>query len=196
MTPKQAQFVEEYLVDLNATQAAIRAGYSEDTARKIGSENLSKPDIATAIQEALDARAARTRITADRVLQEYARIGFASVSDFTRITEDGDPAIDLSDMTPDQWAAVSEVQVEDFKSGRGEDARDVRRIKVKAHDKLGALNAMSKHLGMDAPTKHALTDTKGNDVEPLTPLDVAKQVAFILAGADSQSGEPQEEADD
>lgn len=68
LTAKQNLFVKEYLVDLNATQAAIRAGYSEKTAHDIGCENLKKPNIAKAIQEAMDARSQRTEITADYVL--------------------------------------------------------------------------------------------------------------------------------
>ena len=76
LTPKQARFVEEYLVDLNATQAAIRAGYSEQTARSIGYENLTKPDIQQAIDEARGKQQQRTEITADRVLEEYAKIAF------------------------------------------------------------------------------------------------------------------------
>ena len=68
LTPKQEAFVREYLVDLNATQAAIRAGYSAKTAYSIGDENLKKPEIANAIKEAMDARAARTELTADYVL--------------------------------------------------------------------------------------------------------------------------------
>jgi phage terminase small subunit len=68
VTPKQELFVQEYLVDLNATQAAIRAGYSEETARQIGSENLSKPDIQEAIAQAMDRRSKRTRRTQDYVL--------------------------------------------------------------------------------------------------------------------------------
>lgn len=68
MTPKQDAFVREYLIDLNATQAAIRAGYSKNTAHATGHENLSKPEIANAIQAAMDSRAERTEITADYVL--------------------------------------------------------------------------------------------------------------------------------
>lgn len=68
LTPKQQAFVREYLVDLNATQAAIRAGYSKKTAGVVGHENLNKPDIAKAIQIEMDKRAARTEITADYVL--------------------------------------------------------------------------------------------------------------------------------
>jgi phage terminase small subunit len=68
MTPKQQRFVDEYLIDLNATQAAIRAGYSENTARAIGAENLTKPDIADAIAAAQADRSERTEITQDYVL--------------------------------------------------------------------------------------------------------------------------------
>lgn len=70
LTDKQRRFVEEYLIDLNATQAAIRAGYSEKTARQAGSENLSKPDIQYAIQKEMASRSERTKIDADFVLTE------------------------------------------------------------------------------------------------------------------------------
>ena len=74
LTPKQAAFVHEYLVDLNATQAAIRAGYKEKNARAMAAENLSKPDIQKAIQEARDAREKRSMITVEWVLAQIARI--------------------------------------------------------------------------------------------------------------------------
>lgn len=73
LTPKQQRFVEEYLKDLNATQAAIRAGYSEDSARQMGSENLSKPAIQDAITTAKSARSKRLNISADWVLKRLVR---------------------------------------------------------------------------------------------------------------------------
>ncbi len=69
LTPKQARFVEEYLIDLNASQAAIRAGYSAKTAYSVGHENLSKPEIAAAIQKEQAARSERTGITQDEVIR-------------------------------------------------------------------------------------------------------------------------------
>jgi phage terminase small subunit len=69
LRPKQQRFVEEYLIDLNATQAAIRAGYSPRTAGSIGDENLKKPEIAKAIEAALASRSARTAVTADDVVK-------------------------------------------------------------------------------------------------------------------------------
>src|SRR5690606_14509916 len=79
LTAKQRRFVEEYLIDLNATQAAIRAGYSSRTAGQIGDENLKKPQIAAAVQAAQAERSARTQITQDRVLTELARIAFFDI---------------------------------------------------------------------------------------------------------------------
>ena len=148
LTAKQQRFIEEYLVDLNATQAAIRAGYSEKTAGVIGCENLAKPNIAAAIADARQAQSKRTEITADRVLNELALLGFANMADYIRIGADGDPFIDLSDLTREQAAAISETMVEDYYEGRGEDARQVRKVRLKFHDKRGALVDIGKHLGM------------------------------------------------
>ena len=72
LTNKQERFVEEYLVDLNAKQASIRAGYSEKTAAEMGYENLTKPHVQECIQERMDERSTRTEITADRILQALA----------------------------------------------------------------------------------------------------------------------------
>ena len=148
LTDKQARFVEEYLVDLNATQAAIRAGYSIDTARQIASENLSKPNIADAIAEAQAARSARTQITVDAVVAELGKLAFANMADFMRAGIDGDPYLDFSQLTRDQAAALVEVTVDDFKDGRGEDAREVRRVRFKLADKRAALVDLGRHLGM------------------------------------------------
>lgn len=74
MNPKQSRFCEEYLVDLNATQAAIRAGYSARTARQIGDENLSKPDIPASIAAGMAARVQRTTITQDKVLADLEAV--------------------------------------------------------------------------------------------------------------------------
>jgi len=148
LSDKQARFVEEYLVDLNATQAAIRAGYSQKTAGQIGEQNLKKLEIAAAIQEAIAKRSERTEITQDMVLRELAKIGFSNMQDYMKSTKDGDPYLDFSNLTRDQAAALTEVTIEDFRDGRGEDIRDVRRVKFKLADKRAALVDIGKHLGM------------------------------------------------
>lgn len=82
LTPKQERFVQEYLVDLNATQAAIRAGYSEKTADKIGPELLGKTSISAAIRKAQQGRQKRTEITQDMVIEKLAEIALGKATDF------------------------------------------------------------------------------------------------------------------
>ena len=83
LTTKQRRFVEEYIVDYNATQAAIRAGYSENTATVIGGENLRKPYLQAAIHEELEKQSKRTNVTADRIVQELAAMAFERGADWT-----------------------------------------------------------------------------------------------------------------
>lgn len=83
LTPKQQRFVEEYLVDLNATQAAIRAGYSKKTATKIASENLTKPDVQKAVQKAMGRLSKRAEITQDEVIGELKKVAMKEASDLS-----------------------------------------------------------------------------------------------------------------
>ncbi len=81
MTNKQKRFYEEYLIDLNATQAAIRAGYSPDSARQSGSDNMNNPYIRARIDKAIAEQSKRTGVNADRVIRELAKIGFVNPDD-------------------------------------------------------------------------------------------------------------------
>lgn len=137
MTKKQKRFVEEYLIDLNATQAAIRAGYSPGTAKSIGSENLTKPDIQARIAKAMAERSKRTGVNADRVVTELAKIAFVNASDVI----DADTATLKPDATPEDTAAIQSVKVKTF----GEDGLE---REIKMADKLKALELLGKHLGM------------------------------------------------
>lgn len=136
MTKKQKRFVEEYLIDLNATQAAIRAGYSPDTARQIGNENLSKLDISDAIAKAMAERSRRTGISQDRVLQELAKIGFANITDIV----DLETVKILSDAKEADLACIQSVKI---KPGEWGTERE-----IKMYDKRAALVDIGRHLGM------------------------------------------------
>jgi len=164
LTPKQGRFVEEYLVDLNATQAAIRAGYSEDSAAIIGFENLRKPNIALAIRKRQNELAEQVEVTQARVVAEYAKLGFSNMARFANLDE-GLPRFDFSDLTPDEMAAVSEITV-DTRREAGEDGDTIDKVRFKLHDKKGALDSLSRHLGLfDADNKREVTH-KG-DIEAL-----------------------------
>ena len=178
LTAKQQRFVEEYLVDLNATQAAIRAGYSPRTAYRTGADNLKKPQISEAIQKAKDVRSARTGVNSDRVLEELGRIAFANMKDYVKINEGGVPYIDLSEMTDAQASVVAEITVDEYKEGAGDSARDVRKIKFKLHDKLSALDKIARHLGMfiyRSEVKHEIVE--------MTETERAQRLAAVLSGA-------------
>ncbi|WP_184709918.1 terminase small subunit [Comamonas odontotermitis] len=148
LTPRQQRFVDEYLVDLNGTQAATRAGYSPRTANEQAARLLANASVAAAVQAAKEKRAERVEITQDMVLKELAKIGFANMHDYMRVGPDGDPVLDFSALTRDQAAALSEVTVEDYVDGRGEDAREVKRVKFKLADKRASLVDIGKHIGM------------------------------------------------
>jgi len=181
LTKKQKAFVDEYLIDLNATKAAIRAGYSEKTARSIGQENLTKPDIQSAIEDAMDELEKRTEITQDRVLQEYARLAFSNMLDFISIQGDGTAFVDLSGLDADQAAAISEIIVDEYKDGAGDDARDVKRVKIKLIDKKGALDSVARHLGMFNDT----LNIKGN----LGLTSILDEIDGTSTGLPSDQGE-------
>lgn len=171
MTPRQRRFVEEYLVDLNATQAAIRAGYSRRTAVKIGSENLIKPDIAREIQRAMDERSARTGVTAERVLQELARVAFLDIRKAFNADGSMKPLDQLDDETA---AAIAGLEVSEELDEDGEVVR-ARLKKLKLSDKIGALTLLARHLGM---LNDKLT-LKGDAENPLTLLVKAVQGTSI-----------------
>jgi len=148
MTPKRRVFAQEYIIDLNGTQAAIRAGYSVKTAANTAKELLQKKCVAEAIKTALDARAKRTEITADRVVAELAKCGFANLDDFVTINDDGIPQFDFSAVDRDKMASLSEITHDSIWEGKGRDAQEVKRIKIKFHDKVRSLQLLGNHLGI------------------------------------------------
>ncbi|MGO7686260.1 terminase small subunit [Rhizobium ruizarguesonis] len=167
LSAKQKRFVAEYLIDLNATQAAIRAGYSKKTATVQASRLLTNAKVQEELSKQQSKVAERLEITKERIVDELAKIGFANMLDYMRAGPDGDPYLDFSGLTRDQAAALSEVTVEDFKDGRGEDARDVRRVKFKLHDKKGALVDLAKMLGF-VVERHEHTGKDGAPIQTET----------------------------
>lgn len=148
LTAKQQRFVQEYIVDLNATEAAKRAGYSERTAYSQGQRLLKNAEVQTAIGKAQTVREKRTGITADRVLNELALLGFSNMQDYMTVQPDGTAYVDLSSLTRDQAAAIQEITVDEYADGRGDHARAIKKVKVKLADKRASLVDIGRHLGM------------------------------------------------
>lgn len=150
LTPKQQRFVAEYLVDLNATQAAIRAGYSAKTAGAVGHENLKKPEIQAGIQVAMKARSERTEIDADWVLKRLARDATADLADLYTDTGSLKPVHEW----PIAWRTGLVAGVETAQERDGEDAEGnpvyatVRKVKLLDRTKLVEL--IGKHVDVGA----------------------------------------------
>ena len=110
LTDKQKKFIDEYLVDLNATQAAIRAGYKEKAAYRTGAENLRKPQIQEEIQKRMEERQKRTEITQDMVLQELAAIAFARATDYVSVRDGMVQVKDTDQLSDSQIAAIAGIK--------------------------------------------------------------------------------------
>jgi phage terminase small subunit len=146
LTPKQETFVREYLVDLNATQAAIRAGYSEKTAEQQATRLLRNVQVASAVKEAMDDRSERTRIDADWVLTRLAEEAVADIAD---LYDEGGKLKSVHDW-PLIWrqGLVAGIETVRERGGEGEDASFVD--KVKLSDRVKRLEMIGRHVGVQA----------------------------------------------
>ena len=139
MTGKQKRFCEEYLVDFNATQAAIRAGYSVNTAKEMGHENLTKPHIQKVIAKQIAERSKRTGVNQDRIVNELAKIAFVNILDI--VDEEGRIR---SDATEEDLACIESIKHKESSSINGNSTE--REVKIAS--KLKALELLGKHVGM------------------------------------------------
>ena len=137
---KQQLFVDEYLIDLNASQAAIRAGYSVASARDIGCENLTKPNIQEAIAKAMAERSRRTGINQDRVVEELAKLAFVNIADVVDVKT----GAVREDASKEDLACIQSIK---YKTTESLNGTSVER-EVKIADKKGNLELLGKHLGM------------------------------------------------
>lgn len=156
LSPKQQLFADEYLIDLNATQAAIRAGYSPKTADQQGSRLLTIVKVRTYIDQKMADRSRRTGISQDRVLQELARIAFVQIPDVI----DVETARVNESASPDDLAVIQGIKV---KESWGDKGSSVER-EVKIADKGKALEMIGRHLGM-------FTDKTEIDIKSVTFVD-------------------------
>lgn len=184
LTERQRRFVAEYLTDLNATRAAIHAGYSPKSARVAGYRNLGKPAVRKAIAAAQGPRLAALELTAAEVLQELARIARANVLDYMRIDDKGRPDVDLGGLTRDTAAALCDVRVEDD--------GERRRITFRMHDKLAALDRLARHHGLLRERVSIETPEEPPARPQYDARHVARAICAILREAAEEAAAEQE----
>ncbi|MCY8867390.1 terminase small subunit [Bacillus spizizenii] len=185
LTPKQKRFVDEYLIDLNATQAYIRAGYkanSEAVAGVEGHKLLKNPKIEQAISEAMEKRSKRTNITADRVLNQLAKYAFADIRDLMTWNEETGR---ITLLPPDQidGSIITELTQTVTEVPYGEEMMDKVTTKVKRGDPLKALELIGKHLGMFDPKNAHINELSKAQIEKMkADTELTKERIKLLKG--------------
>jgi len=151
LTPRQQRFVEEYMIDLNASAAAVRAGYSPKTARFIGHENLTKPNIQSAVSSARSQLAKRSEVSLDWVISQYMKIASANPFDYLQFHPDGTVTPKRAEILRDLGTAIVEYS-EDEELVESVELGQVRRvrlhIKIRLANRMAALLALGRYLGM------------------------------------------------
>ena len=186
MTPKQAAFIAEYLVDKNATQAAIRAGYSAKTANEQGSRLLANVSVRAAIDAALAKQADTLEITAERILRERARLAFLDPGKL--FDADGQP-IPIQNLDPDTRACIVGIEVQEQFEGHGEERRFIGYVKkYRLAAKDSSLAALEKRFGLvEKPIRFKLP--------PVTDADSCAQAQAAIIEAVSRGDLMPTEAD-
>ena len=180
LTAKQKRFCDEYLIDLNATQAAIRAGYSEKTAYRTGADNLRKPQIEEYIAKRQKELSRSTEITQERVIKELALIAFSNNADYAHVVEKkmqvevGGALVDVLDKdgNPVMYRTVEPVLTEELTEEQKRALAVIKKgrdgLEVKSCDKVKALELLGKHLGIFTDKIEAnVNDTTRSELQEL-----------------------------
>lgn len=171
LTDKQEMFCREYLIDLNATQAAIRAGYSDKTANRTGSENLSKPDIAQRIIDLKSERNERVEVNADYVLRRLVEIDEMDVLDILR----GDGGLKMVHEWPKVWrTTLSGLDILTTVTNFNETTMENILKKIKWPDKVKNLELLGKHISVIAFKEQAAHEHTGKNGGPIEVATLTK----------------------
>jgi phage terminase small subunit len=173
----------------SARDAYQAAGYKSKGrgADANASRLISNDNVARRVAELKEEAAKGAVMTGREVLEELSKLGRANMADYTRVGLDGDPVLNFAALTRDQAAALVEVTVEDFLDSRGEDARQVRRVKFKLADKRGALDLLGKYHKLFAERReHSGLDGGPIEVEVkrYTDIEAARWIGRLLKKVD------------
>lgn len=170
-TAKQQRFIAEYIRKPIATRAAIKAGYSAGAASVHGSRLLASDKILKEIKRRQAIQRRRWDVELDELVAELLKIARANIDDYITIGSDGQPFIDLTDLEREELAAIGEITVDEYTEGRGDDAREVKRVKIKLHDKQKAIMSIAQLAGF-IKHKHEHTGANGLPIETKTTLNL------------------------
>lgn len=185
LTGKQEAFCNEYLVDLNGTKAAIRAGYAVDSAAEMASENLRKPHIQARITELRQSVGKAFNITRERIAQELAKIAFSNVAE--AFEEDG------SLKSPENWpdglaGVIAGVESDELFEGAGKDRERVGFTKkIKLWDKTKAIEILNRMMGFNEPDKKEVAGKSGGPIETELRIKIIRDKGNVTSPSNTSS---------
>lgn len=188
LSDRERMFVREYLIDMNASQAGIRAGYSRNSIGRNIHRVLNRPRVKAALAATMAERERELDISGARVLREIALLGFANLLDYVTPNEDGTADVDLSRLTRDRAAAIAEVTIAEAARPCGIPAcgaggRGAKRVRLKLADKSRNLELLGRHLGLFAARRDRSVEAGGGGNVQLSDMELAQRVLGILARA-------------
>ncbi len=153
LNDRETAFVREYLISRSPMDAYVKAGYAAKTARVNSSRMMTKDNIRAAIARETSIAREKSRKTLDDLIEEYIHLGFTGMSRFMRVDDNGQPVIDLKGCSKADLDLIAEVTIDTYMDGKDEDARQVKRIRIRPYDRFKALDKLAQHLGLGVDLK-------------------------------------------
>jgi phage terminase small subunit len=176
-TPRQHLFIEAFLIHMNATKAAIAAGFSERSANNQGARLMANDAIRAEIEARLASTLDRYAVTSERIIRELAKIAFGNVGDFVVVQDDGSLVVDFGTATREQMASLKSVEIDERTIDGA--APGVRRVKISMSDKRQALMDLAKlrrmlpadRLEHSGSIEHVVPEEHKIDIESMAPQE-------------------------
>lgn len=189
LTPRELRFIDAFMHSGNMTQSAIQAGYGAASAAVAGHQVLRRPRVLREIERRKAKIDAKRQMTRDDLIDKLESVVNSNMAMYMRRNkETGDPQLSLADLTPDETYALSEVTIETYTEGRGDDAQTVKKVKFKRADALKAAELLTKLRGWEKPRK---IDIGIRSMDTVPDSRTAEQSYM-----DMLNGDPDESTDD
>lgn len=187
LSAREQRFIDEFMKDGNATQAVVRAGYSAKTPQGAVFKLFNRPRVMREIERRQALAEARSTMTKEALVERLEWIVESNMSRYMRSNADGDPVLSFKQLTREESYALTEVTVETYTEGRGEDAQQVKRVKFKRADMLKAADLLTKLHGWEKPKKVDV-NVRSMETRPTDDNQAAEAAYMSMLDGDNETG--------
>lgn len=187
LSAREQRFIDEFLKDGNGNQAAIRAGYSSKSVNTAVWKLFARPRVMRELERRQALASARATMTKEALVERLEWIVEANMSRYMRSNADGDPVLSFAQLTREESYALTEVTVETYTEGRGEDAKQVKRVKFKRADMLKAADLLTKLHGWEKPKKVDV-NVRSMETRPTDDTQAAEAAYLSMLDGDNEAG--------